>query len=1654
MPRNHPTDASFRIHWLALTITLLLFAGYVAFNIYNAHLGVEARERARLRTQARVIEENLGLQLEGTVRALKGIDDSLARVPEDEREPSGINRKLRILEESMPGVRTLLVIDPNGIALFSNREELLGTDLRGREHFQRARQNPDPARITLSRPFKTTLGSWAMNLSLPLSGKSGAFAGIVAATLDPEYFKTLLGSVNYASDMRSSVAHGDGSIYLMMPEREGLNGKNLAQPGSNFTRHLESGAKESFFTGPTYSTGEERMMAVISVNTVSPPMDKPIVVAVSRETAKVFGDWRENALSQGGIFCLIAMLAYAALAAYHRRQRVHDLDMALSEAKLHESEQRALAITDSAQDAVLMIDEGGKISFWNPAAERILGYSAPEALGADLHGLLMPPDHAAAFTAGYAAFRHSGTGPVLGKTIEISAKRKDGVEIPVALSVSPLKQGEDWCAVGILRDITEQKRAEEERRREGELRRAILDNSAVGIFLGSLDRSILLANKRACEMFGYTASEMEGQSFRLIHASEESYQATQKLYPLLSQSGIARVDYLNRRRDGSLFWCETSGTALDPDDLQKGIIWTFLDISERKQAESVIKASEARLQSLVSILRGPAASVQAVLDNALNEAIALTRSKFGYIFHYSEERQEFILHAWSKQVMENCSIINPQTCYELKDTGIWGEAVRQRKPIVINDFASEHTLKKGYPAGHAALTRFLTIPVLIGDRVVAVVGVANKDADYDDTDTMHLNLLMDAVWKVIGRLRAEEQLNERADFVRFNPAPVLRVAKDGRILRLNPAAEKTLGSNRVGTFVYDIIPELIGLQLEDIDPDIPLRLEIRLGEKWFALAVVASRKDDSFFIYSSDISLRKELENRLIEANAALRQTTAWKEALLENSAVGILVASGDRCILDVNRRMAKMLDYRPEELLGQSLAMLHGSPESFEDFGQKYYPQIWKNKIAEGELRVRRKDGSLFWCEMTGTALDPEEPDKGVIWIAYDATQRKLAQESLKAVSIYTRSLIEANLDPMITCDPGGVIMDVNKAAEEVFGRHRAELIGQHFKQFDANPDLAFESFQDTLVKGSITGFPATVRHASGKITELSMNASLLRDQHGKIMGVLATGRDISKLKRIEEDLRRAKEGAEEASRAKGEFLANMSHEIRTPISGLLGMIELAKSAPGMDKCHEWLELGAKAGRLLLRIVNDILDYSQIEAGKLHLCVEAFAVQDLASEVMATISMLAREKGLELRVSIDPGVPARLYGDRGRLAQILLNLLGNAIKYTDTGSVRLHIAPAGPGPGGSKTMPAPALELSFEVEDSGIGIARDKQEALFEPFSQVDSSSSKRFQGTGLGLSICKRLVDMMDGRIWVASEPGQGSVFTFTARLAEAPNAPDTPATGETNAADGQTLAYPAGLDILLAEDDPINRKFIITLLQNAGHRVACAANGIGALALAGGTRFDLILMDIQMPSMGGDEAARRIREREASAPSGPRTPILALTAYALPEDRTRFLSLGIDACVTKPVDMSELFAAIARLTGSRNKPAANQTPTADQAARALPASGFDQTAVARRFAGRFDFWAELAGEFLEKSYPTHLAGLRTGLERGDLNAAGKAAHTLKGVSGTVCALLAEDLAGQAVAAAKQNDAASLRALLDQLEAEKTRLEASLAAAKGGGK
>ena len=408
--------------------------------------------------------------------------------------------------------------------------------------------------------------------------------------------------------------------------------------------------------------------------------------------------------------------------------------------------------------------------------------------------------------------------------------------------------------------------------------------------------------------------------------------------------------------------------------------------------------------------------------------------------------------------------------------------------------------------------------------------------------------------------------------------------------------------------------------------------------------------------------------------------------------------------------------------------------------------------------------------------------------------------------------------------------------------------------------------------------------------------------DADGEPVRATGVSMDISATKAYEHAMAAARDAAETASRAKGDFLANMSHEIRTPMNGILGLTDLCLASELNPEQRGHLEMVHTSAKALLTVINDILDFSKIEANKLDIEHQPFNLPQLMRHALAPLKHRAEGRDLVFRIDVAPAVPEWVVGDADRLRQVLLNLVGNAVKFTEQGHVTVHVAVVSSG----ATPPV----WRFAVQDSGIGIAPERQASVFDAFSQADTSITRRFGGTGLGLTISSRLVGLMGGRLQVSSQPGEGSRFWFDLGLpvAQAPSLDLTPALAE----------LPRGLRVLVAEDHPINQVVARKILEHLGQQVTVVANGELAVAAfvaqPRDRRFDLVFMDIQMPVLDGFAAARRLREHEASL--GRHTPILAMTAHAMEGYRERCLAGGMDGYVTKPVERQQLVQEMRRV------------------------------------------------------------------------------------------------------------------------------------------
>ena len=497
-----------------------------------------------------------------------------------------------------------------------------------------------------------------------------------------------------------------------------------------------------------------------------------------------------------------------------------------------------------------------------------------------------------------------------------------------------------------------------------------------------------------------------------------------------------------------------------------------------------------------------------------------------------------------------------------------------------------------------------------------------------------------------------------------------------------------------------------------------------------------------------------------------------------------------------------------------------------------------------------------------------------------------------------------------VVRTDRRGLITLVNEkfcsiskySREELLGKdHRIINSGFHSKEF-------IRDLWSTIKNGQVWKGEIKNRAKDGEIYWVATTIVPFCDEQGYPQQYIAIRTDITEIKRVEEDLRGAKETAEEASRAKSEFLANMSHEIRTPLNGVMGMTDLALDTDLSPEQREYLETVKMSADSLLTVINDILDFSKIEAGKVDLEATDFNLRDCLEMSLKTLAVKAHEKGLELLCDVAPEVPDVVRGDAGRLRQIIINLAGNAIKFTHKGEVALRV--------GAEAANEVDRTLRFTVTDTGIGIPKEKLQIIFDPFSQADTSTTRKYGGTGLGLTISSRLVEMMGGRIWVESELGRGSQFHFTARLGIA----DARAIQTSAIAPAEILR---AVKVLVVDDNRTNLRILEGMLKHWGMRSDSAQASEEALrkfseAQQAGQPYALILTDSQMPTMDGFELIEKIRQvPEASAAT-----IIMLTSAGHRGDAVRCKELGIAAYLLKPIRQSELREAIARVLGAREQ------------------------------------------------------------------------------------------------------------------------------------
>ncbi len=727
----------------------------------------------------------------------------------------------------------------------------------------------------------------------------------------------------------------------------------------------------------------------------------------------------------------------------------------------------------------------------------------------------------------------------------------------------------------------------------------------------------------------------------------------------------------------------------------------------------------------------------------------------------------------------------------------------------------------------------------------------------------------------------------------------------------------------VGRLIYELgngqwdAPDLRRL-LEDIVPTSSVFNDFELAHTFPTIGrrvmllnarkLQAGRHGGLLVLAMEDVTARKRAEEELLKAGAL--------QNAIFNSANFSSIATDERGVIQIfNVGAERMLGYAAAEVMDRITPADISDPQEVvarakalsAELGTPINPgfEALVFKASRGiediyELTYIRKDGSRFPAIVSVTALrDPAGGIIGYLLIGTDNTARQqveaerlLLDQAVRDQQFYTRSLIESNIDALITTDPRGIITDVNKQMEKLTGCTRDELIGAPFRTYFSDPDRAEAGIRRVLAEGKVTDYELTARHRDGPETVVSYNAVTFHDRDRKLRGVFAAARDVTERKRYERSLK-------QANLAKSTFLANMSHEIRTPMNAILGFSQLMLRDSGVTpRQAQYLGTINRSGEHLLALINDILEMSKIEAGRTTLAPTTFDLPVLLGDLEMMFRVRTNEKRLAFSVEPVGAVPQFVEADVNKVRQVLINVIGNAVKFTDRGGivVRVHAdRPAGSGPC-----------LRVEVEDTGSGISADDQLKLFRHFEQTRAGQLAG-TGTGLGLAISREFARLMGGEITVTSAVDRGSVFVIRLPFKDGDAAAAKP---EPTA--GHVLRLQPGQPacrVLVADDVEDNRQLLAQLLAPVGFDVHLAADGAEAVRAFERWRPDLILMDFRMPVMDGHEAIRRIR----ALPGGGVPKIIAVTASALDENRRDLLAIGADDFIGKPFRESDLFEMI---------------------------------------------------------------------------------------------------------------------------------------------
>jgi PAS domain S-box-containing protein len=1310
--------------------------------------------------------------------------------------------------------------------------------------------------------------------------------------------------------------------------------------------------------------------------------------------------------------------------------------------ELRESEEKYRELVESSNSIIMRRDVAGKITFFNEFAQRFFGYSLEEILGRNVVGTIVPPVDSSGQDL-RSMIEDIGRYPERYASNVNENMRSSGERVWVAWTNRPLlnEQGDVIELLCIGNDITERKLAEEKLRAAHEHLLEIIEFLPDATFVIDREKNVIAWNRALEEMTGVSKDNVLGKG-DYIYGLPFYGQPQPMLIDLID----AKPEEINsnyfyvEKKDGKLYaeafvpslfegrgayvWV-TASPLYDCQGNLIGAIESIRDVTELKEASEELRKRDV-------LLAGVAAAANALLvthdfETEINQALEILGLSAGMDRVY---------------IYQNHESLNGERLASLKYEWCREDVSSRMESPALQSYPYEKHFHRWYTV------------LSVGDVISGLV----------------------------------------RDF----PAPERSI--------LEP-------QNTVSMIV------------------VPITIK---GEYWGFIGFDDCRfervwsKTEISILRSAAGSIGATIERKLAEAE--LRETRDYLENLIGYANAPIIVWDPSFRITRFNHAFERLTGLKAGDVLGKPLDMLF--PKESRSESLAYIRRTLSGERWDAvEIPILRKDGAVRTVLWNSATLYDKDGSTVVATIAQgqDITERNQAQEQV----IYQASLLDQVRNAVVATDLMGNIVYWNKFAEVLHQWCAEEVIGKNILGTIV-PEEGKDRMRAVMEEITRAGYSEGeffVKRKDESTFAAFYVFNILRDIHGQNIGFVGVSIDITERKRVEVDLRKSKEKAESATRAKSEFLANMSHEIRTPMNAIIGLTGLLLNTELTPEQKDYAETIRSSGDALLAVINDILDFSKIDEGKMEIERQPFDLVDCIESSLDLVTQSAARKGLSLSYSIDSKVPQRILGDVTRLRQVLVNLLSNAVKFTEHGDVSVAV---------SGQSADSICEITFCVSDTGIGISRDRMDRLFQTFSQVDASMTRKYGGTGLGLAISRKLVELMGGRIWAESVPGRGSAFYFTIMAKDAPGpsiadlagrkvliiverkelgdalcsqlsswlmkpqtaasckaaldkitgerfdlaildlemeglerfieemrlgrAPPVIALGSTDGAVASfaaVVARPARpssladalfraargtpvqrampvqpdlsrtkkpVRILLAEDNAINQKVAMRMLERLGYQAEAVANGLEVLQALKRQPYDVVLMDVQMPEMDGLEATRRIREM----PAAHQPYVIAMTAHAMKGDREECMAAGMDDYVSKPVRMEELQAALMRSA---------EHETEDFA--------IDQQALAElrklQMDGEPDIVQELGSMFLDRT-PARIHAMKEALARRDANALKREAHNLKSSSANLGALRLSGLCKDLEILGRSGELQGAQELMEKAEAEFERVKTAL--------